>query len=121
MPVEGVPEVVHALDEVAAAAADMTAANKKIAEAVLPVARSRAPHRTGRLAASLQVEATKIEGAITSIEGYAVVQEFGSPRHNIYGWHYAESAFDDYADKATQAYADAIGDATRAAGLEWAP
>lgn len=117
--VEGVPEVNRALDQVAAASADMTETNRAIAQRIVPRARALAPTRTGALAGSLEGVGDKVRASITSRLDYSVVQEFGSPRHHILGIHYAERAVDAGLGDATQAYQDGVERATKRAGLGW--
>jgi phage gpG-like protein len=117
--VQGIPETTHALDQVADGMADLTKVNRAIASAALPAARSAAPRRTGRGAASLEASGTATQAILGTSLVYMAVQEFGSPRHNIEGLHYAGQAMDQAEADAEKAYTDEAKRLTQGAGLQW--
>jgi len=74
--------------------ADMTDVNRRTAAGMANVSRSRAPRRTGRLAASTRAAATRSQATVTAGGPgvpYAGVIHFGWPGHNIrpQPWLYA--------------------------------
>jgi len=115
--VEGTTEVARALDQVADH--DFTEANRKVAARMVPVARHLAPVKTGALGASLQAVATKTSASIVSRLDYSVPQEYGAPRHDLLGVHYAERALDQSMDQTEADYLAEVERATKKADLGW--
>jgi hypothetical protein len=64
-------------------------------------------------------EGTAKAALLTSPLVYMAVQEFGSPRHNIEGVHYAGDAMDAAEGHAREAYTAEVGRLAKKADLEW--
>jgi len=79
--IEGVPETVHSLDDVASHADAVAAGYRDAERIVLVAARGRAPKRTGRLAASGHSEGTSGSAAVVFGSGNV---PYANPIH--WGW-----------------------------------
>ena len=71
---------------------DLSPVNREIAGDLARAIGSRAPRRTGALAASWRPVAKPEAATATSALAYAGIQNWGNPGHNITGTHYAEEA-----------------------------
>ena len=86
MRVDGARELRATMRRAGANLADLAAVNKRTAAKVSTVAAPRAPHRTGRLAASVRPAGTKTAAIVRAGRAavpYAAVIEFGWPGHHI--------------------------------------
>ena len=92
--VVGKPRLLATLRELARAVSDSTQPNQASGAKLVADARSNAPRRSGRLAASLTVSAGPDELTIAGGVPYAGVQEWGWRVRGIEGRHFLGRAFE---------------------------
>jgi hypothetical protein len=105
--VTGAKEFRSAMKAMGADLSDLTAINRRLAEAVAGEARAGAPVLTGRLAGSVRPGATRTRGYVKAGSGsipYAGVIHFGWPRHNIAPNPFIYDALDDKKSEVIEAY-----------------
>lgn len=97
--VDGLDELVRGLKRFSPElAAELKSANRSIAESVVPVAKGKAPVRSGRLAASVRAGATAKTGVVRAGSArvpYVGVIHFGSPKRGIAPRPFLYDALDD--------------------------
>jgi len=104
MQVEGRKQLAASMKTAGVALGDLSQANRDAAGVVAPVAAQGAPHRTGRLAASLRGQGTRTRAGITSRLPYAGPIHFGWPAHNIEANPFATEAATRTEDRWTAIY-----------------
>jgi phage gpG-like protein len=107
--VQGADVLARTLQSAGRQLQDWSSVNAAAAARVAQDAASRAPRRTGRLAASIRPSSDKTSGLIAAGGGgiaYAKVQEYGNPRHNIAAQPYLRPAFADLRDALIGMYDD---------------
>jgi hypothetical protein len=90
--IEGGPQLRAALRALNADLRDLSALHRAIAGIVVSAVEVTAPNATGRLAGSFRPSGTRTTAKARSSLIYAPIQNYGWPRHNIVGRHYAERA-----------------------------
>jgi hypothetical protein len=81
--VRGAAELVRTLHQAGADLGDLSAAGKRAGDLLVATARSRAPRRTGTLAASLSPVATTTGVRVASVVRYASAVHWGVPSRNM--------------------------------------
>ena len=92
-------------------ASELARGLKEAAQIVVPEAKSLAPHKSGKLAASVRAGATQKAGVVRAGSKrvpYAGVINYGWPGHNIKPTHFANQAAKNTEPQWTQLYADAV-------------
>jgi hypothetical protein len=111
--VEGARELRRELRALGADLGELTAANRRIAELVVPRARAMSPNTsgrgTGRLAESIAARATRTQARISSRLVYAPVIEYGWPAHGIEPTQFVQRAIEESRDAVVAAYQDELG------------
>lgn len=108
---KGARELARGLKQAGADLKDLRQVNKQAAQLVVPEAKSLAPHKTGRLAASVRAGATQKAGVVRAGSKripYAGVINYGWPGHNIKPTRFATKAAKNTEPQWTQLYADAV-------------
>lgn len=110
--VEGLREMVRALERLGTEAQDLKEAFTRIGDMVASDARGLVPKgKTGRLAASIKPTKTKNKAAVrvgSARVPYAGVIEYGWPRRNITARPYLKTAIDSNQTKALQLMEDEL-------------
>ena len=106
----GGSELSLTLHELSVGLDDLELANEGAAELLLERARPRTPRRSGRLAASGRVDATREGAAIEFTEIYAGVIHNGWPAHNIDAQPWLLDTIQDDASSAVDVYREYVGD-----------
>ena len=118
--VTGLRETVRSLERLGVAVADMKAVFSKIGKNVVSDAQHLAPHKTGRLAASIKASNTKNKSIVRAGNArvpYAGVQHYGG-YNNISPHPYLTDAIQRNQSKTVQALEDGIGQLIRTYGLK---
>ena len=92
---KGASELARGLKKAGADMKDLRQVNKEAAQIVVPEAKSLAPHKSGKLAASVRAGATQKAGVVRAGSKrvpYAGVINYGWPGHNINPTHFANQA-----------------------------
>ena len=97
---KGASELARGLKKAGADMKDLRQVNKEAAQIVVPEAKSLAPHKSGKLAASVRAGSKRVP--------YAGVINYGWPGHNIKPTHFANQAAKNTEPQWTQLYADAV-------------
>lgn len=82
--VDGLRQAIRKLEQLGVAASDLKEAMYRIAQKPLSEAKSRAPHRTGALAASIRASKAKSKAVLragSAKVAYASFQEFGTSKN----------------------------------------
>lgn len=106
--VEGARELRRELRKIGGDLSELTAANRRIAELVVPAARAGSPNAsrrgTGRLAESIGARATRTSARIASRLVYAPVIEYGWPARGISPSTFVQEAIEGSRDEIVAAY-----------------
>ncbi|RGU31637.1 HK97 gp10 family phage protein [Bifidobacterium pseudocatenulatum] len=108
---KGASELARGLKQAGADLKDLKAVNREAAQIVVPEAKSLAPNKSGRLAASIRAGATQKAGVVrvgTKKVPYAGPINYGWPKHNIKATYFANKAAKNTEPQWTQLYADAV-------------
>lgn len=108
---KGAKELARGLKQAGADLKDLKAVNRQAAQIVVPEAKSLAPSRSGRLAASVRAGATQKAGVVrvgSKRVPYAGPINYGWPKHNIKPTWFANRAAKNTEPQWTQLYADAV-------------
>jgi hypothetical protein len=108
---KGARELARGLKQAGADLKDLRQVNKDAAQIVVPEAKSLAPHRSGKLAASVRAGATQKAGVVrvgSKRVPYAGPINYGWPKHNIKPTMFANRAAKNTEPQWTKLYADAV-------------
>lgn len=109
--IEGASRLARTLRKAGADMKELRESNKAAAQVVVPPAKSAAPKKRGRLAASVRAGGTQKAGIIragSKAVPYAPVQEFGWPAHHIRPHLFVTTAAHNTEPKWTKVYLDHI-------------
>lgn len=118
--VHGLREVVRSLEKFGVEVSDLKAAFKKVGTFIVDEAQSRAPMRSGRLAASIRPSNTKNKSVVRAGSArvpYAGVIHYGWPGHNISPQPFLTDALEANQDEAVEIIEDELQRLIRSLGL----